>query len=44
MRPVSGSDAVLVMLEYSRWKYAIALIVVFMPSIRKKREEAFHEE
>ncbi|MEK9817755.1 MAG: tripartite tricarboxylate transporter permease, partial [Limnobacter sp.] len=23
---------------------AIALIVVFMPSIRKKREEAFHEE
>ncbi len=33
MRPVAGPDAVLVMLEYSRWKYAIALIVVLISAL-----------
>jgi preprotein translocase subunit SecD len=30
MRPVARPDAVLVMLEYSRWKYAIILVVVLV--------------
>jgi preprotein translocase subunit SecD len=30
MRPVPGPDAVLVMLEYSRWKYVTILIVVLI--------------
>jgi preprotein translocase subunit SecD len=30
MRPVARPDAVLVMLEYSRWKYAIVLVVVLV--------------
>lgn len=33
MRPVAGPDAVLVMLEYSRWKYAIVLIVVLISAL-----------
>ncbi len=33
MRPVAGPDAVLVMLEYSRWKYAIVLIVVLVSAL-----------
>lgn len=33
MRPVPGPDAVLVMLEYSRWKYAIALLVVLISAL-----------
>ncbi len=33
MRPVAGPDAVHVMLEYSRWKYAVILIVVLLSAI-----------
>jgi preprotein translocase subunit SecD len=33
MRPVARPDAVLVMLEYSRWKYAIVLIVVLVSAL-----------
>ena len=33
MRPVERSDAVLVMLEYSRWKYAVILIVVLISAL-----------
>ncbi len=33
MRPVSGPDAVHVMLEYSRWKYVLILVVVLLSAI-----------
>lgn len=33
MRPVERPDAVLVMLEYSRWKYAVILIVVLISAL-----------
>ncbi len=33
MRPVPGPDAVHVMLEYSRWKYVVILIVVLLSAI-----------
>jgi preprotein translocase subunit SecD len=33
MRPVPGPDAVHVMLEYSRWKYVVILVVVLLSAI-----------
>lgn len=33
MRPVAGPDAVHVMLEYSRWKYVVILMVVLLSAI-----------
>ncbi len=33
MRPVAGPDAVHVMLEYSRWKYVVILVVVLLSAI-----------
>ena len=33
MRPVAGPDAVHVMLEYSRWKYAVILVVVLISAL-----------